>query len=146
MGDHDHDHDLSARARDLSWLVSGFADRVAGVTSSLVVTSDGLPLAASARLDRATADQLSAIASGLVSLTAGAARCLSAGGVRQIIVELEAGFLFVQAISDGSALAVLARAGADLGLVGYEMGLLVERVGDSLTPALRDELQAALIT
>ena len=57
---------------------------------------------------------------------------------------MEAGFLFVQVISDGSILSVLTTTDADLGLIGYEMALLVARVGDVLTPALRVELQAAL--
>jgi len=32
----------------------------------------------------------------------------------------------------------------DIGLVGYEMALLVSRTGDVLTPSLRAELQASL--
>jgi hypothetical protein len=31
-----------------------------------------------------------------------------------------------------------------MGLVGYQMTLVVERTGDVLTPTLREELQAAL--
>jgi hypothetical protein len=41
------------------------------------------------------------------------------------------------AISDGSSLAVLAAADCDMGLVAYEMALLVERVGTALTPGMR---------
>jgi hypothetical protein len=41
------------------------------------------------------------------------------------------------AISDGSRLAVLAAADCDMGLVAYEMALLVERVGSALTPEVR---------
>jgi len=117
---------------------------VSGVANTLVVSADGIPIALSSRLDRASADQLAAIASGLASLTQGASRCLGAGDVRQVIVELEQGFMFVMAISDGSVLTVLASPTADLGLVGYEMALLVARVGPTLTPALRAELQASL--
>ena len=135
---------LSDDARNLSWLVANFTSKVPGVANALVLFADGLPLALSDNLDRAAADQLSAIASGLSSLTHGAARCLSAGAVKQAIVEMDAGFLFVQTISDGSILSVLTTTDADLGLIGYEMALLVSRVGDVLTPALRVELQAAL--
>jgi hypothetical protein len=39
---------------------------------------------------------------------------------------------------------VLAAASCDVGVVGYEMAVLVTRVGDVLTPRLRAELQAAL--
>ncbi|MEE8602742.1 roadblock/LC7 domain-containing protein [Euzebya tangerina] len=137
---------LSDDARNLNWLVGNFTSKVPGVANTLVLSADGLPLAISDNLDREAADQLSAIASGLSSLTHGAARCLAAGAVKQSIVEMEAGFLFVQTISDGSILSVLTTTDADLGLIGYEMALLVSRVGDVLTPALRVELQAALPT
>ncbi|MED7947272.1 roadblock/LC7 domain-containing protein, partial [Streptomyces sp. BE20] len=45
----------------------------------------------------------------------------------------------------GSALAVLAAPDSDIGLVGYEMALLVDRAGAVLTPALRAELQGSLL-
>jgi hypothetical protein len=50
---------------------------------------------------------------------------------------MQGGFLLLMAISDGSWLAVLASPTSDIGLVGYEMTLLVERVGEHLSPALR---------
>ena len=129
---------------DLNWLINGFIDRVVGVANAVVVSSDGLVLAMSDRLDRAHADQLAAITAGLSSLTKGAASCFEAGEVRQLIVEMDAGYLFVTSISDGSCFAVFASIDADIGLVGYEMSLLVERIGQVLTPALRGELQASL--
>jgi uncharacterized protein len=39
---------------------------------------------------------------------------------------------------------VLAGSSCDVGIVAYEMTLLVSRSGDVLTPSLRAELQAAL--
>jgi len=57
---------------------------------------------------------------------------------------LEEGFLLVMRIGDGSALAVLASPSSDIGLVGYEMALLVVQCCDTLTPALRAELQSVL--
>jgi predicted regulator of Ras-like GTPase activity (Roadblock/LC7/MglB family) len=93
---------------------------------------------------RDRADQLAAVASGLLSLTQGASRVFEGGQVTQTVVEMERGFLLVMAISDGSILAVLSAPDSDLGLVGYEMALLVERAGRVLTPALRAELQSAL--
>jgi predicted regulator of Ras-like GTPase activity (Roadblock/LC7/MglB family) len=131
-------------AQNLNWLVTSFRTRTAGVLHATVVSSDGLLLALSEGLDRGRADQLAAIASGLASLTRGAARCFEAGAVSQVMVEMQAGFLFVMAISDGSHLAVLAEKSCDIGLVGYEMALLVQRAGAVLTPELRRELQAAL--
>lgn len=124
-------------SRQLDWLVDDFVRRVHGVQHSLVVSGDGLRLAASERLSTSLADQLSAVASGLVSLTRGAAQCFQADPVRQTIVEMAGGYLFVTSIADGSALAVFADTSCDIGMVGYEMTLLVNRVGQLLTPAVR---------
>ena len=127
--------------RDLNWLLNNFVDRIAGASSAVVVTTDGLVLALSDRIARDTADQLAAITSGLSSLTAGAARCFHAEPVNQLIVEMAGGFLFVTSISDSSALAVMSDPDCDIGLIGYEMSLLVSRIGQVLTPALRAQLQ-----
>jgi predicted regulator of Ras-like GTPase activity (Roadblock/LC7/MglB family) len=135
---------LSADARDLNWLIGNFARSTPGVAHAVVVSADGLPVAVSERLDRAKVDQLAAIASGVASLSQGAARCFDGGLVRQTVVEMERGLLFVMAISDGSCLAVLAASSCDVGVVGYQMAVLVVRVGEVLTPTLRAELQAAL--
>ena len=125
------------------WLVSDFAERVPGVAHAVVVSADGLLLTASHRLPRDRADQLAAIASGLVSLTRGAAQCFDAGAVQQTVVEMDRGIVLLMSISDGSCLAVLAAPQCDIGLVGYEMTLLVERAGQVLTPELRAELQGS---
>ena len=135
---------LSKEAQNLNWLVSNFAKSVPGAAHAIVVSADGLLMAVSERLDRARADQLAAVASGLASLTQGAAKIFGGGQVTQTVVEMEKGFLLVMAVSDGSCLAVLAAPSCDIGLIGYEMALLVARTGEVLTPELRAELQAAL--
>ena len=124
-------------AQDLNWLITAFADRVPSVAHALVVSSDGLPLAFSQGLPPDRVDQLAAVASGLNSLVEGASRIFEGGPVTQTIVDMRRGVLLVMAISDGSSLAVLASADCDLGLVAYEMALLVERVGRALTPEPR---------
>ena len=126
------------------WLVDDFVNRVCGVAHAVVVSAEGMPLAASAYLPRDRADQLAAVASGLVSLTQGAARCFDAGQVVQTVVEMERGIVLLMSISDGSSLAVLAAPGCDIGLVGYEMTLLVDRFSQQLTPRKRTELHGAL--
>ena len=135
---------LSTEARDLNWLVGNLATRTPGVAHAMVVSADGLPVAVSDRLDRPKADQLAAIASGLASLTQGGARCIEGGLVQQTVVEMDRGLLVVMAISDGSCLTVLAGPACDVGVVAYEMTVLVTRAGDVLNPGLRAELQAAL--
>lgn len=136
-------NDLSHAARGVDWLITDFVNTVPGVAHAVVVSSDGLPLAASAGFPADRADQLAAIASGLVSLTQGAARVFEGGAVNQTIVEMQRGLMLIMSISDGSCLAVLAAPDCDMGLVAYQMTLLVERAGQVLTPAVRAELQAA---
>ena len=128
----------AAQPGSFGWLITDFVRRVPGVAHSVVVSADGLLLAGSQGLPRDRAEQLSAVASGLVSLTQGAARCFEAGGVNQTVVEMERGYLFLMSISDGSSMAVLAARSCDVGQVGYEMALLVERVGAALSPAPRE--------
>ena len=137
---------LSDDARNLNWLVSNFVKATPGVAHAMVVSADGLPVAVSQRLDRPRADQLAAIASGLASLTQGAARCFDGGLVSQTVVEMERGYLFVMSISDGSCLTVLAATNCNVGVVAYEMTVLAARAGDVLTPSLRAELQTILPT
>ncbi len=108
--------------QDLGWLLANFADRVPGVAHAVAVSADGLLLAASRDLPRDRADQLAAIASGLVSLTQGAARCFEGGAVLQTVVEMDNGFLFLMSISDGSSFAVLAARSCDVGQVGLRDG------------------------
>lgn len=129
---------------DLNWLLEGLCRRTTGVLHAIVVSSDGLLMAVSPGLDRPTADQLSAVTAGLASLTRGAARCFEGGAVRQVMVDMEEGFLFVTSISDGSSLAVVAADDADIGLVGYEMATFVNQASRVLTPTLVTELRTRL--
>lgn len=46
---------------------------------------------------------------------------------------MESSFLFVTAAGRGACLAVLAAADADLGIIAYEMAMLVSRVGQHLS-------------
>ena len=135
---------LSQEARDLSWLVSAFAERVPGVAHAVVVSSDGLLVAISDHLPRDNADKLAAVTSGLMSITAGAAQMFDGDIVKQTVVEMGRGYFLVMQIRDGSILATLAGADADIGVVGYEMARLAKQAGEMLTPALRAELQQAL--
>ncbi|MEU7836694.1 MULTISPECIES: roadblock/LC7 domain-containing protein [unclassified Nonomuraea] len=134
---------MSQAARDLNWLVSGFVEQVPGVAHTVVVSADGLPVAISRGFPQDRADQLAAIAAGLISLTQGAARVFEGGGVTQTLIEMDRGLLLAMSISDGSCLAVLAAPDCDMGLVAYQMTILVERAGQVLTPAVRAELSAA---
>ena len=115
--------------RSLDWLISRFVDEVADAAHAILVSSDGLLMAASASIPADRAEQLGAVSSGLASLAVGASRLFAGGAVLQTVVEMEQGYLMLMSVGDGSNLAVLTAGTADLGQVGYEMALLVERVG-----------------
>lgn len=135
---------MSTEATNFSWLLDNFVRSVPGVSHTLVVSADGLLMAMSDQLDRTQGDQLSAIVSGISSLTRGAARQLGAGEVRQAIVEMDSMFLFSMVVSDGSVIAVMADSTCDVGLIGYEMALLVSRTEQTLTPQLVGEMRSRL--
>ncbi|MGI9607083.1 MAG: roadblock/LC7 domain-containing protein [Acidimicrobiales bacterium] len=135
---------MSTQTDDVSWLISSFVDQTPGVVETIVVSSDGLLMAMSKGLDRAGGDRFAAVASGLIGLAYGAAGRFGGGRVNEVIVEMDNALLLVTGISDGSALGVVADATCDIGFVGYEMAVLVEKAGRVLTPELRAQLVNAL--
>jgi predicted regulator of Ras-like GTPase activity (Roadblock/LC7/MglB family) len=137
--------DLSSTARNFNWLVDNFVDTTVGVTDAVAVSSDGLLIARSSSLPRAGAEQVAAIVTGLVSLAQGASRAFQFDEMQQVIVTMQGGYLLVSSIAEGSSLGVVAEAGCDVGVVGYQTTLLVERAGDILTPELVTELHASVI-
>jgi predicted regulator of Ras-like GTPase activity (Roadblock/LC7/MglB family) len=122
---------------NMGWLLENFVDHVPGIAHVIAVSADGLLLASSRDLPPDRAEQLAAVAAGVVSLTWSTARYFDGGRVLQTIVEMDGGYLFLMSISNGSSLAALAGRNCDVGQVGYEMALLVERVGAALVPLPR---------
>src|SRR5919201_2161462 len=127
----------STQRDSLDWLVSNFARDVAGVSHAVLVSADGLLMAASEHMPIERADQLAAVSSGLASLSTGAAQLFEGGHVLQSVVEMENGYLLLMRVGDGSHLATLAVASCDIGQIGYEMAILVERVGGVVQSARR---------
>ena len=54
---------------------------------------------------------------------------------------MKKGFLFVTAMGTAGCLGVVTSPNCDMGNVGYQMSLLVERAGQMLTPELVNELK-----
>jgi predicted regulator of Ras-like GTPase activity (Roadblock/LC7/MglB family) len=113
--------------RDLAWLLDDLSDRVADFRRAVILSRDGLLIAASKDLSREDGEHLSAVAAAVQSLAAGTGDRFAAGRVRQTIIELEQGLLFLIAAGEGSCLAALCPAQADAGMVAYEMAMLVKR-------------------
>ena len=98
----------STQRDSLDWLVSKFAREVSGVSHAVLVSADGLLMAASEHMPTERADQLAAVASGLASLSTGASQLFDGGYVLQSVVEMENGYLLLMRVGDGSNLATLA--------------------------------------
>ena len=121
----------------LGWLLDNLVSQVANVRQALVLSRDGLVVAKSQNMSREQGDHLSALAAGVQSLARGAGKQVGGGEVRQTIIEMDSAFMFVMAAGQGTCLAVLASADANLGVMAYEMAMLVRRMGIYLTAAPR---------
>ena len=122
---------------ELSWLLQNLDARVDHVRQAVVLSADGLTMGSSEGLGADDADHLSALAAGVQSLARGTGRQFGAGEVRQTIIEMDSAFLFVMAAGQGTCLAVLASADANLGVMAYEMAMLVRRMGVHLSAGPR---------
>ncbi|QKW09108.1 roadblock/LC7 domain-containing protein [Streptomyces sp. NA04227] len=164
---------LSSEAQNLQWLLTNLVEEVPGLRSVAVVSSDGLLLLTSdheraARGERAgrkeatgrpdrsrpqapggqgpqgSSGDLATLMAGIGSLTIGAAKLMDGGKVKQTMIAMEQGNLFVMSISDGSLLGAHAAPDCDMSVVAYHMALFVGRAGHVLTPELRSELRLSM--
>ncbi|GAA4506810.1 MULTISPECIES: roadblock/LC7 domain-containing protein [Nonomuraea] len=124
---------------DLNWLLDDLVGRINDVEHAIVLSSDGLLMASSAGLVRTDGEHLSAVASGLQSLAKGVSEHVKGGPVKQTVVEWKSQFLIVTTAGERACLAVLCGQQADIGLVAYEMAMMVARVGQYLTSGARVE-------
>jgi predicted regulator of Ras-like GTPase activity (Roadblock/LC7/MglB family) len=120
------------RGGQLDWLLDDLVQRVPEITKTVILSQDGMTLGASNTLGRDDAEHLAALAAGFQSLARGAGQHFGGGNARQTIIEMEAGFLLVTAAGSGTCLAVITGPGADLGLVAYEMAVMVRRSAEHI--------------
>jgi predicted regulator of Ras-like GTPase activity (Roadblock/LC7/MglB family) len=118
---------------ELNWLLDDLIRRLVGAERGIVLSGDGLLLGRSAALAREDAEQLAAMASAFSSLSRGVSSQFGKGAVLQAVVELEYGYLVVTEAGAGACLALLASVDADLGMVAYEMNVMVQQVGGALS-------------
>ena len=118
---------------ELDWLLNELVQRLAGSERAVLLSADGLLIGRSANLSIPDGEHLSAVCSGFQSLARGTSRHFNGGDVRQTVVEMDDAFLVVTAAGRGACLALLAEAEADMGMVAYEMNLMVKRVGTAMS-------------
>ncbi len=121
----------------LNWLIDDLVTRSPHIHKAAIISRDGFAIGWSTTLSREDSDHLAALAAGIASLANGGAQHFGAGQVHQTLIEMDQGFLFVTAAGLGSCLAVLASPEADVGLVGYEMALIVRQLGQHMAPPQR---------
>lgn len=127
----------ASTSANLSWLLDDLVERVVSARHAVVLSSDGLLMGQSRGLESEDGEHLAAMASAFQSLARGTGKHFSGGEVRQTIVEMDHAFLFVTAAGRGACLAILGEEDADMGLIAYEMNLLVKQVGVALQAAPR---------
>jgi uncharacterized protein len=139
-----HAPHLSTEAQQFNWLLSQFAANTPEVIDAIAVSSDGLLVAMSHKLERADADRLAAITSAIMSLAQGTGRTYDLGAPNKVIIDLDGGYLLVSSISMGATLGVLATRSANLGNLAYEMAVFSNRAGEFISPDLIEELKGTV--
>lgn len=125
------------QVQDLAWLLRGLGEEVPVIRGSVLLSSDGMMKAADG-FDRASAEQLAALASGLFSIARSAGTKFDdSNEVRQVVAELKSSQLYISWAGYNSVLAVLAEAEADPAVVGFEMARLIKAVRPFLHTAAR---------
>jgi predicted regulator of Ras-like GTPase activity (Roadblock/LC7/MglB family) len=132
-----NDKVITMGGNELNWLLDDLVRRLVGAEDAIVLSGDGLLLGRSTTLERENAEHLAAMASAFQSLSRGVGTQFGKGGVKQTVVELDGGYLVVTEAGTGSCLALLASAHADLGMIAYELNVIVGQVGRALSASPR---------
>ena len=122
---------------DLTWLLDDLVSRVSETKHAVVLSADGLLMATSKEFELDDAEHLAAVASGIQSLAKGAGERFAGGPVRQTIVEMQSAFMLVTVAGQGACLAVLSSEQADVGLIAYEMAMLIAGLDEHLSSPAR---------
>ncbi|MFJ2604081.1 roadblock/LC7 domain-containing protein [Streptomyces sp. NPDC091279] len=128
---------IPATHTQLDQLLTGLVDRVAEVNHAVVLSEDGLVVSKSTGFLRDDAERLAATASGLMSLSKGVSMDFRGGPVRQALIEMAHSYLILTSAGPGAHLVVLTSQGADVGVVAYQMNMLVKKIGEHLSAAPR---------
>ena len=122
---------------EVAWLLEQFADETPGLTHAVLVSLDGLRIAAARRVDRDLADQLAALTAGLLSLSNQLGGLLTLGGTEHVALRLAQGHVLCMRVADTAGLVVAASAGTDLRVLAYQMTGFVGSVAHALSPEAR---------
>ena len=99
------------------------------IEAAAVVSGDGLPMA-SALPEHVHEDRLAAMSAALLTLGEKAASGLGKGGLSQVFVEGELGYVVLMAAGDNSVLVVVTSKESKVGLVLFEMRKSSTRIAE----------------
>jgi uncharacterized protein len=125
---------------DLAWMISQFAEEARGVLHALLLSADGLAIAASHGFDPDLVDKTAAIAGSLIAVADAMSREYTAGELEILTFRTVNMHFLLMSVADRAGLAVLADRDSNLGIVGHEMRQLVTAVGARLNPDPRSPL------
>lgn len=126
------------------WLLSRFTKATAGVVQTVAVSSDGRLVAVADGVTRSDARRLAVVTTAMRNLAEGVGGACAAGAVEKVIVDLDRGYLFINAINPHCLLGIVAGGGTDLADLAYDITVLINQVGPVVTPDLIDSLASAL--
>jgi uncharacterized protein len=124
----------AGRSTQLDQVLGTLLRQAPDVEAAAVVSFDGLPMASAlpAGMDE---DRVAAMSAALLSLGERAAQGLGRGDLSQVYVEGDAGTVFLVSADDEAVLVAVARAGAKVGLMLFE----VKQAAEAVATALRIE-------
>ncbi|RKR87554.1 putative regulator of Ras-like GTPase activity (Roadblock/LC7/MglB family) [Micromonospora pisi] len=108
---------------NLTRLLDDLVTRVDGADLAMVLSPDGLPLAASNQVDDELGEQVASVTAGLHALAVATGRQTETGTVRQIIVQMRRAYLFIATTRGGAILTVRFDGEVEVGDVAYEVAL-----------------------
>ncbi|MFD4576360.1 roadblock/LC7 domain-containing protein [Streptomyces sp. NPDC058417] len=123
---------------DINWILNELVD-FPETRHAIVLSSDGMMVGFSADVDRDLADTVSAIASGMQSLSKRGAAFVQSEPTpwEQTMVSFTGGFLFLLTAAEGAYLIVSASRNVDIEALSYRMGKTIDSLGSALRVAPR---------
>jgi predicted regulator of Ras-like GTPase activity (Roadblock/LC7/MglB family) len=124
------------------WMI-GEVSGVRGVLHVVVTTADGIVTARSPQTTREDAERLGAACAGLYSIGLSISSefksefSSGSGDTRQVMIDLDGGFLFVRRAADGSRLAVVTDSTVEPAVIGQQMARQVLKIGSNLAATPR---------
>jgi predicted regulator of Ras-like GTPase activity (Roadblock/LC7/MglB family) len=133
-----------SKADALAAALDDFLAESPDVEAAAVVTADGLPMASALPPD-VEEDRLAAMSAALITLGERAADNLGKGGLAQVFVEGEDGYVVLMAAGYDAVLVCVTTKGTKVGLVLFELRRAAEKVADIMEGTIRSlEPEASL--